>query len=112
MPETAVKVYKRFLNVESTDAKKDTLTLSFSSETPVQRTFGMEVLSHEDSAVDLTRFNDSAPVLWSHDPTQQIGVINRAWVENKKGYAEIKWGNSVKYIDDKNLSISDFIEKY
>ncbi len=96
MPETAVKVYKRFLNVESTDAKQDTLTLSFSSETPVQRTFGMEVLSHEDSAVDLTRFNDSAPVLWSHDPTQQIGVINRAWVENKKGYAEIKWGNSEK----------------
>ena len=56
----------------------------------------MEVLRHEDSAVDLTRFNDSAPVLWSHDPTQQIGVINRAWVENKKGYAEIKWGNSEK----------------
>ena len=39
MPETAVKVYKRFLNVESTGAKKDTLTLSFSSETPVQITF-------------------------------------------------------------------------
>ena len=90
MPETAVKLYKRFLNVESTDAKSDTLTLSFSSETPVQRTFGMEVLSHEETAVNLERFNDSAPVLWSHDPTQQIGVIRKAWLENRKGYAEIQ----------------------
>ena len=94
MPETAVKLYKRFLNVESTDAKSDTLTLSFSSETPVQRTFGMEVLSHEETAVNLERFNDSAPVLWSHDPTIQVGVIRKAWLENKKGYAEIQWGNS------------------
>ena len=56
----------------------------------------MEVLNHEDSVVDLTRFIDSALVLWRHDRTQQIGVINRAWVENKKGYSEIKWGNSDK----------------
>ena len=96
MPETAVKLYKRFLNVESTDAKSDTLTLSFSSETPVQRTFGMEVLSHEETAVNLERFNDSAPVLWSHDPREQIGVIRKAWLENRKGYAEIQWGNSEK----------------
>ncbi len=66
--------------MEITDAKQDSLTLSFTSETPVQRTFGMEVLSHKDSAVNLKRFNDSAPVLWSNDPTQQLGVINRAWV--------------------------------
>ena len=96
MTQTSIKVYKRFLNVESTDTKSDTLTLSFSSETPVQRSFGTEILSHEESAVNLERFNDSAPVLWSHDPSQQIGVINRAWVENRKGYAEIKWGNSEK----------------
>ena len=99
MTQTSIKVYKRFLNVESTDAKKDTLTLSFSSETPVQRSFGTEILSHEESAVNLERFNDSAPVLWSHDPTQQIGVINRAWIENRKGYAEIKWGNSQKALE-------------
>ena len=94
MTETAVRVFKRFIDVESTDAKSDTLTLSFSSETPVQRNFGTEILSHEETAVDLTRFNDGAPVLWSHDPTQQIGIIQRAWIENKKGYAEIRWGNS------------------
>ena len=99
MTQTSIKVYKRFLNVESTDTKSDTLTLSFSSETPVQRSFGTEILSHEESAVNLERFNDSAPVLWSHDPTQQIGVINRAWIENRKGYAEIKWGNSQKALE-------------
>ena len=96
MTETAVKLYTRFLTVDSTETKGDTLTVSFSSETPVARQFGTEILSHDDSAVDLKRFNDSAPVLWSHDPTQQIGVIKRAWIENRKGYAEIQWGNSTK----------------
>ena len=52
------------------------------------------------------------------------GLINKYtapillnWLEKHNiPYDEIyfgkPWGNSVKYIDDKNLSISDFIEKY
>ena len=84
MTETTLTLYKRFLTVDSTETKDDTLTVSFSSETPVARQFGTEILSHDDNAVDLKRFNDSAPVLWSHDPTQQIGVIRKAWLENRK----------------------------
>ena len=99
MTETKIRVFKRFIDVNGTDAKSDTLTLSFSSETPVQRTFGMEVLSHEEGAADLSRFNDSAPVLWSHDPREQIGVVLRSWIENRKAYAEIKWGNSEKALE-------------
>jgi len=88
------KTYRRFLELEKTELENDTLELSFSSETPVQRAFGSEVLSHEPDAANLTRLNDSAPVLWAHDPTLQIGVVQRAWIEGGKGRAIIKWGNS------------------
>lgn len=37
-----------------------TMEFSFSSEYPVQRYFGNEVLSHERSAVDLGRLSDGA----------------------------------------------------
>ena len=56
MTETTLTLYKRFLTVDSTETKDDTLTVSFSSETPVARQFGTEILSHDDSAVDLKRF--------------------------------------------------------
>lgn len=113
MTETAVRVFKRFIDVESTDAKSDTLTLSFSSETPVQRNFGTEILSHEETAVDLTRFNDSAPVLWSHNPNQIIGVVNRAWLENKSFELLIKIkllrGKSISYIYDFKIFLKKII---
>ena len=99
MTKTETKLYTRFLTVDNTETKDDTLTVSFSSETPVARQFGTEILSHDETAVNLKRFNDSAPVLWSHDPSQQIGVIKRAWIENRKGYAEIQFGNSSKALE-------------
>jgi HK97 family phage major capsid protein/HK97 family phage prohead protease len=61
-----------------------TVEFSFSSETPVKRWFGNEVLSHDSSAVDLGRMNDGAPVLFNHDPDRVIGVVERAWVDGEK----------------------------
>ena len=61
-----------------------TVEFSFSSETPVKRWFGNEVLSHDPSAVDLGRMNDGAPVLFNHDPDRVIGVVERAWVDGEK----------------------------
>ncbi|MCP5340430.1 MAG: phage major capsid protein [Steroidobacteraceae bacterium] len=49
--------------------------VTVSSETPVQRWFGAEILLHDAAAVDLSRFNDSAPVLLEHARDQQLGVI-------------------------------------
>jgi len=57
---------------------------SFSSEAPVKRWFGNEVLSHDSSAVDLGRMQDGAPVLFNHDPDRVIGVVERAWIDGEK----------------------------
>ena len=69
-----------------------TLEFPFSSEYPVARYFGNEILSHKAEAVDLTRLNDGAPLLFNHDPDKLIGVVERAWIdeESKRGYARVR----------------------
>ena len=66
-------------------------TLSFSSEEPYERWFGIEILDHADGAVDLTRLNDIGCVLFNHNRDAVIGKVIRAWVEDKRGCAEIEF---------------------
>ena len=42
----------------------------------------------------MTRLNAGAPLLFNHNPDKPIGVVQRAWLDNRKGYARIKWGTS------------------
>ncbi len=78
----------------SIDAK--TFQFPFSSEQPVKRYFGNEVLSHRSEDVDLSRLNDGAPLLFNHDPDKPIGVVERAWVDEKKkrGYAQVRFSSN------------------
>ena len=46
MPTATQELRLRFLTLDPTDADTDTFELSFSSETPVARQYGDEVLSH------------------------------------------------------------------
>ena len=73
MPSATQELRRRFLTLDPTDADTDTFELSFSSETPVARQYGDEVLSHAAGAVDLSRLNDSAPLLFNHNPDQLLG---------------------------------------
>jgi HK97 family phage major capsid protein/HK97 family phage prohead protease len=68
----------------------------FSSEFPVARYFGNEVLSHTREAVDLARLNDAAPLLFNHDPNKVIGVVERAWIDDKtkRGFARVKFSRN------------------
>lgn len=73
-----------------------TLEFSFSSELPVTRWFGDEVLDHSPEAVNLSRLNDGAPVLFNHDPDRVIGVVERAWVdgEKRRGMARVRFSRN------------------
>ena len=68
----------------------------FSSEFPVARYFGNEVLQHDGRSADLSRLNDSAPLLFNHDPNKVIGVVERAWIDDdkKRGYATVKFSRN------------------
>ena len=77
------------------DSETRTLKFAFSSETPVERWFGDEVLSHDPGTADLSRLNDAAPMLWNHDPNQMIGVVESATIGgDKRGYATVRFGTS------------------
>jgi HK97 family phage major capsid protein len=86
------------------------LEFSFSSEAPVARFFGDEVLSHAESAVDLGRMNDGAPLLWNHDPDRQIGVVERAWVDGtkKRGMVRVRFSRSA-FAEEKLQDVRDGI---
>nr|DAK68992.1 MAG TPA: major capsid protein [Caudoviricetes sp.] len=66
-------------------------TISFSSEEPYQRWFGMEILDHSDGAMDLSRLNEVGVVLFNHNTDKVLGRVLRAWVENRRGMAEIEF---------------------
>ena len=71
--------------------------MSISSEEPVERSFGLEVLRHEDGAADLSRLNSGhAPLLLDHDLTKQIGVIERTYLDqaDRKLRSVVRFGKS------------------
>jgi len=88
----------RFERKEVTDfknVKSRTFEFPFSSEYPVKRYFGNEVLSHEDGAADLSRLNDGGAVLFNHNMDKPIGVVESAYIgEDKRGYAKIRFSRS------------------
>lgn len=56
--------------------KANIISLAISSEAPYERWFGIEILSHDPAAVDLSRLSDGRhPLLLNHDTDDQIGVI-------------------------------------
>jgi len=71
-----------------------TLEFPFASEEPVNRVYGMEVLSMTSEAMDMSRLNDGAPLLFNHDPDRIIGVVQRAYIKDKRAYAKVKLANN------------------
>jgi len=67
---------------EMVDEDDRRVRMSLSSEEPVERSFGLEVLEHSEDAIDLSRLNSGhAPLLLDHDLTKQIGVIERTYLD-------------------------------
>lgn len=128
MKEETVKVkehYRRFsqspeLTVERAEGKPRTLTFSASSETPYERWFGIEVLSHEPTAVRLDRAKGgSMPLLFNHNMNDPIGMITKAWLDgnrmmvNSQLFDTPRADEIVKMIDGglRNVSIAYRINK-
>lgn len=66
-------------------------TISFSSEEPYRRFFGMEILDHGENAVDLSRLNSVGVLLFNHNTDKVVEKVIRAWVENHRGMAEVEF---------------------
>lgn len=58
------------------DTDKRTVRIAVSSEEPVERSFGEEILDHSEASIDLDFARSGRmPLLLDHDPRQQIGVV-------------------------------------
>jgi len=83
------------LNREQVDEENRTIPLAFSSEEPVERWFGTEILGHAPENVDLGRLNDGGALLVDHDPRDHVGVIEEASIDSDKvGRAVVRFGQS------------------
>lgn len=72
------KTHTRAMAMDMSPINEDTRTvrMAISSEEPVMRSFGMEVLEHSEEAMDLSFLQSGrAPLLLDHDPEKQVGVI-------------------------------------
>ena len=89
---------QRFFQLDraAVDEENRTVRLSFSSEEPVERWFGSEVLSHSPESVRMDRLNGGAPLLWNHDTSDQIGRVESASIENGRGFAVVRFSKSVR----------------
>ncbi len=77
------------------DKEKRTVRVRFSTETPVQRWFGTEVLSHDAGACNLDRMNAGAAVLCEHDPMQRCGITESATITpDKNGEAVVRFART------------------
>jgi len=71
------------------------MVITASSEEPYLRAFGYEVLSHAEGDIDMSFVNSgNAPVLADHDQKKLIGVVDRAFVENGRVKACIRFSKS------------------
>jgi len=67
------------------DEEKRTVRIGVSSETPVERSFGMEVLGHSEDEVNMEFMQSkTAPLLLDHDMTKQIGVVEEFKLDQKQ----------------------------
>ena len=92
-----VEVLHRAMAVEMSpiNAEKRTVQIAISSEEPVERSFGMEVLEHSAEAMDLSFLaSGRAPLLLDHDPEKQIGVIESVELDGntRRLRAKVRFG--------------------
>lgn len=75
-------------------AGDDAIPISISSEEPVERAFGREILSHDPAAVDLSRASDGLPFLDNHETGRQLGLIEDVRIgADRRLRGRIRFGN-------------------
>ena len=87
-------VYRMFgIDAGTIDKDKRTIEFTFSSDIELERWPGViEVLSHDDGAVDMTRLRNGAPLLFNHDPDEYIGVVESATIgADRKGRCAVRF---------------------
>jgi HK97 family phage major capsid protein/HK97 family phage prohead protease len=85
------------LSRDAINEEARTVELAFSSEAPVARWFGDEILDHDPKSIRLGRLNDGGPVLVDHDGTDHVGVVEQVVISGDRvGRAQVRFGKSAR----------------
>ena len=85
------------IETRAIDVDARTVELAFSSEEPVGRWFGDEILDHGKKAIRFDRLRNRAAVLVNHDQDDQVGVVESARVDaDRVGRAVVRFGRSTR----------------
>lgn len=93
---TGARFERNTLHFGRVDPEARTVPASLSSETPVSRWFGNEILVHDAGAVNLTRAADGLPMLWDHDGGQPIGLVENVRLVDGKLRGDLRFSNNPK----------------
>ncbi|MEW4411539.1 HK97 family phage prohead protease [Clostridium sp. AN503] len=85
-----------FASIRESDGEDRTVELSFSSEEPYGRWWGVEILDHTKGCVDLGRLNSIGCVLFNHKRDAVIGKILKVWEEDKRCHAKIQFDDDME----------------
>lgn len=96
--------------VRAVNEESRTVELSFSSEQPYERWWGTEILDHGPQSVRLGRLNSGAALLVNHDTDDQVGVVERAWLDGRRGRAIVRFGRSA-FAEEVFQDVRDGIRK-
>ena len=72
IPKKLGRQYRK-VSISAYDKETHTVTMAVSSSTPVERYFGVEVLSHDKGALNADRLKSGIALLFNHDYDQHLG---------------------------------------
>ena len=96
MTQNNLKTGMLFREVQISDVAEDrTVSVAFSSEEPVERFFGTEVLDHDARSIRLGRLREMGPLLVNHDPNDLVGKVEDVTVgQDRVARAQVRFGKS------------------
>lgn len=81
----------------SIDVDARTVEIAFSSEAPVERWWGMEILDHAKGAMRDKRIRQGGALLMDHNWADQVGVIESVRIDaDRVGRAVVRFGRSAR----------------
>ena len=91
------------LQREAINEDARTIEVAFSSEEPVDRWFGREILDHSPTSIRLGRLENGGAVLVGHDHREHVGVVESVTIDgDRRGRATVRFGNSALAVEKFN----------
>lgn len=100
--QKTIKTGKQYRSIqftrEAVNEDERSIDLSFASEDPVDRWFGLEILDHRKKSIRLDRLKTGGPLLMDHNTRDQIGVIESVTIDStdRKSRAVVRFGKSAR----------------